>query len=240
MKFATYWPSAAILAIGLILTATPAAAAIIEVGSPTGAYTVSYDPAAQSPAIDFVGVGFGGARVHLNGAFVGDPEVDGLGNGIQQTTFNVMLHLTFAPTPGHAFSSLAVEDGETGFHHAYFGGEIFDEITTITPLHGGPSAVLTGGHVSNIPPWGQGGGGAFPGIVFGSLAPPPGGFRVDMLQTITLLDSSSWGFSSVNFDIGTTDAPPSTGVPEPAAWTLMILGFGGVGAVLRRRRFAAV
>lgn len=26
------------------------------------------------------------------------------------------------------------------------------------------------------------------------------------------------------------------GVPEPAAWALMILGFGGVGAVLRRRR----
>jgi hypothetical protein len=33
----------------------------------------------------------------------------------------------------------------------------------------------------------------------------------------------------------------TTGVPEPAAWALMIGGFGGVGAVLRRRRreFAA-
>jgi hypothetical protein len=28
------------------------------------------------------------------------------------------------------------------------------------------------------------------------------------------------------------------GVPEPAAWTLMILGFGAVGAGLRRRREA--
>jgi hypothetical protein len=28
------------------------------------------------------------------------------------------------------------------------------------------------------------------------------------------------------------------GVPEPATWTMMILGFGGVGAVLRRRRQA--
>jgi len=26
------------------------------------------------------------------------------------------------------------------------------------------------------------------------------------------------------------------GVPEPAAWTMMILGFGGVGALLRQRR----
>ena len=29
-------------------------------------------------------------------------------------------------------------------------------------------------------------------------------------------------------------------VPEPAAWALMILGFGGAGAMLRRRRGAAV
>jgi hypothetical protein len=28
-------------------------------------------------------------------------------------------------------------------------------------------------------------------------------------------------------------------VPEPGAWALMILGFGGAGAMLRRRRFAA-
>ncbi|MGZ3378326.1 MAG: PEPxxWA-CTERM sorting domain-containing protein [Phenylobacterium sp.] len=25
-------------------------------------------------------------------------------------------------------------------------------------------------------------------------------------------------------------------MPEPASWSLMILGFGGLGAVLRRRR----
>jgi hypothetical protein len=25
-------------------------------------------------------------------------------------------------------------------------------------------------------------------------------------------------------------------VPEPATWAMMILGFGGVGAVMRRRR----
>jgi hypothetical protein len=29
-----------------------------------------------------------------------------------------------------------------------------------------------------------------------------------------------------------------TGVPEPAAWGLMILGFGAAGATLRRRRAA--
>jgi len=33
-------------------------------------------------------------------------------------------------------------------------------------------------------------------------------------------------------------APAVKGVPEPASWALMILGFGGVGATLRRRRSA--
>ena len=30
--------------------------------------------------------------------------------------------------------------------------------------------------------------------------------------------------------------PPAGGIPEPAAWALMILGFGGAGAALRRAR----
>jgi hypothetical protein len=30
--------------------------------------------------------------------------------------------------------------------------------------------------------------------------------------------------------------PTTGGVPEPATWGLMVLGFGGLGAVLRRQR----
>jgi len=33
---------------------------------------------------------------------------------------------------------------------------------------------------------------------------------------------------------------PNGGVPEPAAWALMIVGFGGVGAMARRRRMSPV
>jgi hypothetical protein len=38
---------------------------------------------------------------------------------------------------------------------------------------------------------------------------------------------------------GTPDATPA-GVPEPATWAMMILGFGAAGSMLRRRRFVAV
>lgn len=34
----------------------------------------------------------------------------------------------------------------------------------------------------------------------------------------------------------THDCGPTPGVPEPSSWALMIVGFGGAGAVLRRRR----
>lgn len=34
--------------------------------------------------------------------------------------------------------------------------------------------------------------------------------------------------------------PGGNGVPEPAAWTMLIAGFGGVGAMLRRRRASAL
>jgi hypothetical protein len=38
---------------------------------------------------------------------------------------------------------------------------------------------------------------------------------------------------------GTLAFAPNRAVPEPASWALMILGFGGVGASLRRRKAAA-
>ena len=38
--------------------------------------------------------------------------------------------------------------------------------------------------------------------------------------------------------IGTTGINNPSGTPEPATWGLMLLGFGGLGAVLRRRRVA--
>lgn len=51
--------------------------------------------------------------------------------------------------------------------------------------------------------------------------------------------SSDLGVGLDNVGVSMTAPPPVTGVPEPAAWALMIGGFGMAGASLRRlRRFA--
>ncbi|MBS0363310.1 MAG: PEP-CTERM sorting domain-containing protein [Proteobacteria bacterium] len=53
----------------------------------------------------------------------------------------------------------------------------------------------------------------------------------DTFSMVSFSTASTFG-DGISF---TTDA----GVPEPAAWALMILGFGGAGALLRRRRGTA-
>jgi hypothetical protein len=39
----------------------------------------------------------------------------------------------------------------------------------------------------------------------------------------------------VTYDFTPVAAPPASGAPEPAQWALMLLGFAGVGGLLRRR-----
>jgi hypothetical protein len=46
------------------------------------------------------------------------------------------------------------------------------------------------------------------------------------------IDAATAGQTAV-FDLAFMQPPP--GAPEPASWALMVLGLGGVGALLRRR-----
>jgi hypothetical protein len=52
---------------------------------------------------------------------------------------------------------------------------------------------------------------------------------------------NSWGALAISPVHRGSELPPGggLGVPEPAAWTMMIVGFAGAGAMLRRRRTAA-
>jgi hypothetical protein len=52
-------------------------------------------------------------------------------------------------------------------------------------------------------------------------------FGADLRQCIT---------SCVTGPAGAILSPPPGGVPEPATWAMMLFGFGGIGALLRRRR----
>jgi hypothetical protein len=44
---------------------------------------------------------------------------------------------------------------------------------------------------------------------------------------------------SLNLAANSTGVVITPGVPEPATWAMMLLGFGGLGAMLRSRRKAA-
>lgn len=66
-------------------------------------------------------------------------------------------------------------------------------------------------------------------------------------QTSILLDDFAVRFQSISpsvngsnsgVGIGALVPPPVTAVPEPASWALMILGFGTVGGMMRRKRQA--
>lgn len=50
-------------------------------------------------------------------------------------------------------------------------------------------------------------------------------------------DGYNVGIDNVSFAV---DRVVDGGVPEPASWALMLLGFAGLGAVMRRRRLAPV
>jgi len=90
----------------------------------------------------------------------------------------------------------------------------------------------------------------FEGLAFHGFLAPDGhyftGFKVTgntdagIFSVVGLTDFEIGHTATVGGPIGCVDTSRTCdiggGVPEPSAWALMILGFGGVGALLRRRR----
>ena len=83
----------------------------------------------------------------------------------------------------------------------------------------------------------------------GTLANPSGGFS-GWNHVTTSFTASAASQALTFMSVGTPSGLPPValldgvsltgGVPEPAVWTMMIIGFGGIGATMRRRRAVAV
>ena len=85
-----------------------------------------------------------------------------------------------------------------------------------------------------------------PGLLFKGVSGDEYNLFSDNASTYELYDARA-GVGFVDHSVGVLAQPQlvrevtldgGLAVPEPAAWALMILGFGGIGAVLRRRRLA--
>lgn len=64
-------------------------------------------------------------------------------------------------------------------------------------------------------------------------------FQTQDLISVTMTDTGGDGFSRGALTGLTIESQAPGGVPEPAAWSLMIVGFGLIGGVTRRRRLSA-
>lgn len=87
-----------------------------------------------------------------------------------------------------------------------------------------------------------GGGGANDGVTMLS-GPASGSFTLNFTSAVTEVTFSNLLIRYQSLDTDQSRATSATGqavgiVPEPGTWALMILGFGAVGATIRRRRAA--
>lgn len=76
-------------------------------------------------------------------------------------------------------------------------------------------------------------------VLLGGNAGPVGDYGLNMawnLGNLVAGQSVTLNYAYVVGDHIGTVGGPTGGVPEPATWALMILGMGGVGAMLRKRR----
>ena len=129
---------------------------------------------------------------------------------------------------GIIVSPIATNSASYAFFSS-FGNPVVGGFTTdpfsfspdVSPVPGGRYGVLTG-------KWSTGGGWFVIGANEKVVVPTSGAKLLLSVNDSNYLDNA--GFFTVTI----------TAVPEPATWALMLMGFGGLGAVLRSRRNGAV
>jgi hypothetical protein len=142
-------------------------------------------------------------------------------------------------TPRDSNGGLSGTFGDDGVSKGPFGDEFdfflpeFGKVTaTISSTAVGPSSDIDFSEVT------------FNGMAFHTIS--TGVFELRVLDPTAVTGGTQHlvvkGLSAGNGSYAGTlsfAADPVTGLPEPAAWALMISGFGGAGAMIRRRRRAA-
>jgi hypothetical protein len=154
----------------------------------------------------------------------------GLTNGSQLVIFDFAGYVPgsiFAPSPFITTSVVPVANFNTGAGGVQTNAVYTDDpgIMDLVFTYNGPDFHTTGGPFTDI---------SIPGLTAVSTF---GGVGVDGFSSRAIKNSGLGTVDTIAFNNGAVGVP--VGVPEPASWALMILGFGGIGATLRRRRTVA-
>jgi hypothetical protein len=214
--------TAAVFAVGAFALGSPAAQAAIFMPATLQATCLAacFDKG-HAYQQTFAASSFSG-RVSI-GAFSFDRAL--LGQDHQTSVF----HVTFWTADGR----------EVGDFGHYMVGSLAGEVLT---LHGqsfvfDPSLgnltmkIELDGSGSDAGGGGFAGGSAGPGVTSDPGAAPAGDFI-----PLGVVNNSGLGFTPPGLIDNPGPQAPASAAPEPAAWALMILGFAGAGAILRRRR----
>jgi hypothetical protein len=208
----------------LLLAAAAAAAFAAPASAAVTASVVGFGdpnalPAGQLLVADFNNAGapeavlLPGYDLDLQGATVGVNEG---GSGYSGTLPNDPTH--YLTIPGGAKAILSSLAGMTAFS-LYMGSP--DTYNSIRFIGDGVDTTLAGGQLS--------GGNVSQSWAYGARVNFDfGGAKIHQI----VLSSSSNSFETDNFAVA------GGAVPEPATWAMMILGFGTIGALMRRRQLA--
>lgn len=205
----------------LFAAATLAASAMLVASPATSAVLFSFDPGDPSPSAGYTVIDdfddasgiSGGANYEIK-----TPPADG--NGAPPAN-SVPAGTPYLSVKGGGFAVIDFAYAVQRFQFDWGSIDTYNTLTIFTQ-GGGSLVVVPGGNFPNLANGNQ----AAPGTnglfsVFGSAGERFTGIR---------LDSSQNSFEIDNLAVA---------VPEPATWAMMILGFGGMGSLIRRRRHPA-
>jgi hypothetical protein len=228
----------ALCAVSALALATPAAAQLVQTGTGTATVTTA---------------GTGGTATFFFDGNVGGTTITGLSSELILTYLGATPNTPAGDTTLN-FSFTLLDTGSVGSRVSGFGFNSSPAPISGDQLSGLFNQLLISGNFPNgigtidvcllANPGGGGGagcgGGSSGGVVNGQTTNNTGLFSLvynDSPATINLSGFHTRYQSIVGVNGGTSGTgSPVPGVPEPATWAMMMLGFAGIGMTLRRRR----